>query len=85
MLSAFLQNRKFLSDSGSLSFLASQKFDFNKWIYKGVPFLPAREVQKRMSEAVSRVGSVRGLTLPARKGGAEEDVGGGERYKLHAD
>ncbi len=46
------QSRKFLSDSGSLSFLASQNFDFNKWIYKGIPFLPARERQRRIQDAV---------------------------------
>lgn len=27
--------------AGSLEFLAGQGFDFNKWIYHGVPFMPA--------------------------------------------
>ena len=26
--------------AGSLEFLAGQGFDFNKWIYEGVPFMP---------------------------------------------
>jgi len=29
----------FLSLSSSLKFLTEHKFDFNKWIYKGVPYL----------------------------------------------
>ncbi|GAX85783.1 hypothetical protein CEUSTIGMA_g13198.t1 [Chlamydomonas eustigma] len=44
------QARKFLSDSGSLSFLAHQKFDFNKWIYKGIPFMPTHECHRRRRE-----------------------------------
>ena len=27
--------------AGSLEFLAGQGFNFNKWIYDGVPFMPA--------------------------------------------
>lgn len=29
----------FLSLSSSLKFLTEHKFDFNKWIYKGIPYL----------------------------------------------
>merc|ERR1719284_310736 len=32
--------RFFLCDPGSLHFLASCSFDFNKWVYHGVPFAP---------------------------------------------
>lgn len=34
--------------AGSLEFLAGQGFDFNKWIYQGVPFMPA-DWRKRYS------------------------------------
>jgi len=47
------QTRKFTCDAGSLSFLASQGFDFNKWVYQGVPFMPARERNRRAEQIMS--------------------------------
>ena len=47
------QSRKFLCDSGSLSFLASNGFDFSKWITKGIPFMPAKEKEDRIKAALS--------------------------------
>ncbi|GLC47457.1 hypothetical protein PLESTM_002076300, partial [Pleodorina starrii] len=41
--SAYGTSRRFLCDAGSLSFLASQGFDFNRCIYDGVPFMPVRQ------------------------------------------
>ncbi|KAG2487082.1 hypothetical protein HYH03_014327 [Edaphochlamys debaryana] len=35
--------RRFTCDAGSLAFLASQGFDFNRCIYDGVPFMPVRQ------------------------------------------
>ncbi|MEW5316777.1 MAG: hypothetical protein WDW38_008127 [Sanguina aurantia] len=40
-------SRKFMCDSGSLSFLASQGFDFNKFVYQGVPYIPAKALEKQ--------------------------------------
>lgn len=34
-----MPDMKFLCQSSSMDFLASQGFDFNKWIYHGIPFL----------------------------------------------
>ena len=33
-------DRRFLSQSSSIQFLANNGFDFNKFIREGVPFLP---------------------------------------------
>lgn len=41
-------DRRFLSQAGSLEFLAGQGFDFNKWIYHGVPFMPAEWRDKQL-------------------------------------
>ena len=32
---------RFLSEASSLEFLSEHKFDFNKWIYDGIPYMPA--------------------------------------------
>ncbi|KAH7621320.1 putative Poly(A)-specific ribonuclease PARN [Nannochloris sp. 'desiccata'] len=32
---------RFLSEAGSLQFLAQCHFDFNKWIYGGIPYMPS--------------------------------------------
>lgn len=39
-------SRVFACDSGSLSFLASHKFDFNKMIYKGIPFMSLQQQER---------------------------------------
>ena len=31
---------RFLSEAGSLQFLSEHNFDFNKWIYHGIPYMP---------------------------------------------
>jgi hypothetical protein len=40
-----------------------QNFDFNKWIYKGIPFTPIHECQKRRKELVRRCIRTRNLFL----------------------
>lgn len=32
--------KRFLCDAGALEFLSGNKFDFNKFVYEGVPFMP---------------------------------------------
>ncbi|KAG1655504.1 hypothetical protein FOA52_008523 [Chlamydomonas sp. UWO 241] len=59
------QSRRFVSDSGSLSFLAKQGFDFNKWIYQGIPYLPAPEYQRLLREAQGAYTARRGNGGPA--------------------
>jgi poly(A)-specific ribonuclease len=36
----------FSCDSGSLGFLATHKFDFNKMIYKGIPFMSLQQQER---------------------------------------
>jgi len=38
-------NRTFVSDIGSLSFLAKHNFDFNKWINEGIGFIAKGQVE----------------------------------------
>ncbi|GIL80439.1 hypothetical protein Vretifemale_9634 [Volvox reticuliferus] len=40
---AYVASRRFMCDAESLSFLASQGFDFNRCIYDGVPFIPVKQ------------------------------------------
>lgn len=46
-----VNSKKFLCDAGSLSFLASNGFDFQKWITKGIPFIPAKEMKEKIEAA----------------------------------
>ena len=55
-------SRFFLSDPGSLHFLASNGFDFNKWIYGGIPFAPLSERRAALAKMAERV-----------NGGGDED------------
>ncbi len=50
-------NRRFVSEAASLAFLASQGFDFNKCIYHGVPFMPMRTLNYRLTQARSVLGA----------------------------
>ncbi|KAG2424232.1 hypothetical protein HYH02_015217 [Chlamydomonas schloesseri] len=59
--------RRFTCDAGSLTFLASQGFDFNRCIYDGVPFMPVRQ----RDELLRQVDSDRG---GAEGGGGRADV-----------
>lgn len=43
-------SRKFMCDAGSLSFLATQGFDFNKWVAEGVPYMPLKTHEQRMQQ-----------------------------------
>ncbi|KXZ50071.1 hypothetical protein GPECTOR_18g5 [Gonium pectorale] len=43
-------SRRFLCDAGSLAFLASQGFDFNRCIYDGVPFMPVRQRDEQLRQ-----------------------------------
>ena len=36
--------------AGSLQFLADNKFDFNKWVRSGIPYLPLAERDQRLAE-----------------------------------
>lgn len=45
---------RFLSEAGSLQFLAKCHFDFNKWIYEGIPYIPSslRDIKlKKVNES----------------------------------
>ncbi|CAK0787612.1 hypothetical protein CVIRNUC_010834 [Coccomyxa viridis] len=42
-------SRRFLCDAGSLEFLANQGFDFNKFVYEGVPLLRASDRDRHLS------------------------------------
>ncbi len=42
--------RRFLADASSLSFLAQNKFDFNKWVSEGVHYMPARVHEDKMQQ-----------------------------------
>ncbi len=42
-----------LLQAGSLDFLASQGFDFNKFVYEGIPFMSVAERDRRL-EGISR-------------------------------
>lgn len=39
---------RFLSEAGSLQFLSEHKFDFNKWIYHGIPYMPGSLRDKKL-------------------------------------
>ena len=54
--SCLLFSQKFTADAGALSFLAGQGFDFNKWIYKGVPYMTMKERNKRMKQVQASLG-----------------------------
>eukprot|EP00798_Chlamydomonas_sp_ICE-L_P007191 gene7191-299_t len=62
--------KKFMSDAGALSFLASQNFDFNKWIYKGVPFLNMKEREFRMRQLRQDGPRTRNEVVPTK----EDDI-----------
>ena len=36
--------------AGSLQFLAANKFDFNKWVRAGIPWMPLAERDQRLTE-----------------------------------
>lgn len=42
-------DRRFMCQASSLDFLASQGFDFNKFIYDGIPFLPLHLKDKKLA------------------------------------
>eukprot|EP00199_Chlamydomonas_sp_CCMP681_P006020 CAMPEP_0119112234 /NCGR_PEP_ID=MMETSP1180-20130426/39335_1 /TAXON_ID=3052 ORGANISM="Chlamydomonas cf sp, Strain CCMP681" /NCGR_SAMPLE_ID=MMETSP1180 /ASSEMBLY_ACC=CAM_ASM_000741 /LENGTH=208 /DNA_ID=CAMNT_0007099627 /DNA_START=50 /DNA_END=673 /DNA_ORIENTATION=+ len=44
-------SRRFLSDAGSLHFLAGCGFDFNKWVNHGIGYVPARELESKLKQA----------------------------------
>lgn len=39
---------RFLSEAKSLEFLSEHHFDFNKWIYKGIPYMPGSLRDKKL-------------------------------------
>ena len=39
---------RFLSEAGSLQFLSEHNFDFNKWIYGGIPYMPGKLRDKKL-------------------------------------
>jgi poly(A)-specific ribonuclease len=39
---------RFLSEAGSLQFLSEHNFDFNKWIYGGIPYMPISLRDKKL-------------------------------------
>lgn len=39
---------RFLSEAGSLQFLSEHNFDFNKWIYHGIPYMPGSLRDKKL-------------------------------------
>lgn len=45
-----MSERAFWSQAGSLEFLASQGFDFNKFIYEGVPLLRASDRDRHLTK-----------------------------------
>ncbi|KAG2427674.1 hypothetical protein HXX76_012323 [Chlamydomonas incerta] len=59
--------RRFTCDAGSLAFLASQGFDFNRCIYDGVPFMPVRQRDELLRQVDGDRGGNEG-------GGARADV-----------
>jgi hypothetical protein len=42
-------NKVFTCEAGSLEYLAQHNFDFNKMIYKGIPFLPLQEQEQLLT------------------------------------
>ncbi|KAI8367533.1 CAF1 family ribonuclease-domain-containing protein [Radiomyces spectabilis] len=44
-------NRVFMCQAQALDFLSKQAFDFNKWVYQGVPYLTVAEEKAYMEEA----------------------------------
>ncbi|KAL3134934.1 hypothetical protein ABBQ32_007896 [Trebouxia sp. C0010 RCD-2024] len=55
-------DRRFLSQASSLEFLAGQGFDFNKWIYQGVPFMPD-EWRKKQIATIDKTQDRREISL----------------------
>ncbi|PNH12351.1 Poly(A)-specific ribonuclease PARN [Tetrabaena socialis] len=64
-------SRRFTCDAGSLAFLASQGFDFNRCIYDGIPFMPVRQRDELLRQLERDYG-----------GGAEGGGGGGNDVVL---
>lgn len=65
--------RFFMCDPGSLRFLASNEFDFNKWIYKGISFAPLsrrRGLLMRMAQNSSEGDTPTLVTAAQRMGPA---------------
>ncbi|KAI9270549.1 ribonuclease H-like domain-containing protein [Phascolomyces articulosus] len=48
-------NRIFMTQAQAFDFLAKQSFDFNKWVYQGIPYLTVTEEKEYISEAVKKV------------------------------
>jgi hypothetical protein len=47
----------FLSLSSSLKFLTEHKFDFNKWIYKGIPYLSKSQADALLEQQTAKQNS----------------------------
>ena len=47
---------RFLSEAGSLQFLSEHKFDFNKWIYGGISYMPGK-LRDRKLKALEEEGA----------------------------
>eukprot|EP00884_Botryococcus_braunii_P014566 jgi/Botrbrau1/2310/Bobra.101_2s0130.2 len=42
-------DRRFMCQTSSLTFLAGEGFDFNKWVGEGIRYLPQSDVEKRLA------------------------------------
>ncbi|KAG0193270.1 hypothetical protein DFQ28_005888 [Apophysomyces sp. BC1034] len=48
-------NRVFHTQAQAFDFLSKQSFDFNKWVYQGVPYLTRQEEQEYVADAKKRL------------------------------
>ncbi|BDA49408.1 Poly(A)-specific ribonuclease PARN [Coccomyxa sp. Obi] len=56
------QDKRFLCQAGSMDFLASQGFDFNKFVYEGIPFMCVADRDRRL-EGISREPCRSGISI----------------------
>ncbi|KAI7902881.1 ribonuclease H-like domain-containing protein [Cokeromyces recurvatus] len=48
-------NRLFMTQAQAFDFLTKQSFDFNKWVYQGIPYLTIEEEKEFVSEASKKL------------------------------
>ncbi|CAO3675047.1 unnamed protein product [Rhizopus microsporus] len=48
-------NRLFMTQAQAFDFLVKQSFDFNKWVYQGIPYLTREEEELHRKEAARRI------------------------------
>ncbi|ORY97393.1 CAF1 family ribonuclease-domain-containing protein [Syncephalastrum racemosum] len=48
-------NRVFMTQAQAFDFLSKQAFDFNKWVYQGIPYLTKEEEEAYISQATQRM------------------------------